>query len=66
MYSEHMANSNPNQSGIAAYRIPRLPAGLTLTKPYRFTLRSDLAQQLEQMSKAERDLILTQALELAG
>lgn len=50
---------NPQNLGVEA-----LPEGVIATKAMRFTLPEPLAKRLEAMSKAERDTLVREALEL--
>ena len=52
-------NLRPNPQNLG---VTPLPSGVRFTKPIRFTLPVELADQLESLPKAERDQLMRTAL----
>lgn len=51
-----------DERALKALGVKRLPSGERATKPFRFTLPIEVAEQFEAMSKAERDALVKNAI----
>lgn len=49
----------------AANEARRLPEGMISTKPYKFTLTRELAEELEKLDKADRDKAMSLGLKMS-